>query len=97
MKSKVELFTGIYKNYAEDVYKNIREETYGEDIGQTSWLTADEYRDFFSLLKLSPAKKVLEIASGTGGPAVFMVKETGCHLTGIDINEEGVKNAKKTS
>ena len=65
-----------------------------EDIGQTSWLTGDEYRDFFSFLKLSPDKKVLEIASGSGGPAVFMVKETGCHLTGIDINDEGVHKAQ---
>jgi len=46
-------------------------------------------------LKLSPGKKVIEIATGSGGPAVFMVKETGCHLTGIDIIDEGVNNAKK--
>jgi len=35
-------FSGTYKNYAEGVYRDIRKETYGEDIGQTSWLTADE-------------------------------------------------------
>jgi SAM-dependent methyltransferase len=92
---KVELFSGTYKNYAEQLYKEIRSETYGEDIGQTSWLTANEYREFFSLLKLSGDDNVLEIAPGSGGPAVFMVKETGCRVTGIDINEEGVKNANK--
>ena len=95
MKPKAELFSVTYSNYSEDLYKEIRKDTYGEDIGQNSWLTADEYRDFFSLLKLSPGKKVLEIATGSGGPAAFMVKETGCKLSGIDINEEGVKNAKK--
>jgi cyclopropane fatty-acyl-phospholipid synthase-like methyltransferase len=95
MKPKVELYSGTYQKYAEELYRDIRNETYGEDIGQTSWLTADEYRGFFSMLKLSPDKKVLEIATGSGGPAVFMVKETGCHLTGIDINENGVHNAKK--
>lgn len=95
MKPKAELFSLTYSNYSEDLYKEIRKETYGEDIGQNSWLTADEYRDFFSILKLSPGKRVLEIATGSGGPAAFMVKETGCKLTGIDNNEEGVKNAKK--
>jgi len=94
MKSKVDLYSGTYKNYAEDLYKEIRMDTYGMDIGQNSWLTADEYRDFSVVLKLSHGKKVLEIACGSGGPAVFMVKETGCHLTGIDINENGVTNAK---
>lgn len=95
MEKKVELFYDTYKNYAEDLYQEIRKETYGEDIGQTSWLTADEYRNFFSLLNLSPIHKVLEVASGSGGPAVFMVKETGCNLTGIDINENGVANAQR--
>lgn len=94
MKSTVELYGGTYTNYAEDVYREIRKETYGEDIGQNSWLTADEYRSFFKLLKLSADKKMFEIASGSGGPAVFMVRETGCQFTGIDINESGVKNAK---
>jgi ubiquinone/menaquinone biosynthesis C-methylase UbiE len=95
MKSKVELYNGTYQHYAEDLYKEIRKETYGEDIGQNSWLTADEYRVFFEILQLSPGKKVLEIATGSGGPAVFMVTETGCDLTGIDINENGVKNAQQ--
>jgi SAM-dependent methyltransferase len=95
MKPKVELYSGAYKNFAEDLYRDIRKETYGEDIGQNSWITADEYKLFFSVLKLSPNKKILEIATGSGGPAVYMVKETGCHLTGIDINENGVNNALK--
>ena len=95
MPKKVELFYDTYKNYSEDLYKGIRKETYGEDIGQISWLTANEYRNFFSLMSLSPDKNVLEVASGSGGPAVFMVKETGCQLTGIDINENGVTNARE--
>src|SRR5262245_432505 len=95
MNQKVELFYDTYKNYSEDLYEEVRKETYGEDIGQTSWLTADEYRSFFSLLNLSQEKIILEVAIGSGGPAVFMVKETGCTLTGIDINESGVANAKK--
>ena len=93
MDNKVELFSDTYKNYADQLYQEIRLETYGEDIGQTSWLTADEYRNYIKLLGLSAKKHVLEIATGSGGPAIFMVKETGCDLTGIDINENGIENA----
>ena len=93
MANQVELFYDTYKNYAEALYKEIREETHGEDIGQTSWLTADEYRAFFKLLNLKASDQVLEVASGSGGPAVFMVKETGCRMTGIDININGIQNA----
>lgn len=95
MKSRVELYSGTYRDYAKDVYRQIRTETYGEDIGQNSWITVDEYRSFLSYLDLSSHKMVLEIAAGSGGPAVFLVEQTGCHLTGIDININGVENAKK--
>ncbi|MEO6734090.1 MAG: methyltransferase domain-containing protein [Ferruginibacter sp.] len=95
MEPKAELYSGTYSNYGESLYRDIRKETFGEDMGQNSWLTAEEYRNIFSLLKLTPDKKVLEIATGSGGPAVIMVKETGCHLTGIDINKSGVINGKK--
>ena len=94
MKSTIENFYDTHKNYAEDLYREIREEIYGEYIGQTSWLTADEYRTFFNILKLSPNQKVLDVATGTGGPAIFIVKETSCRLMGIDINETGIQNAK---
>lgn len=95
MTKKVERFYDTYKNYSEGLYKEIRIDTYGEDIGQNSWLTTDEYRDFLSLLNLASSQHILEVASGSGGPAVFVVKETGCNLTGIDINENGIANAQK--
>jgi SAM-dependent methyltransferase len=95
MDRKVELFHGTYKNYAEDLYQDIRVETFGEDIGQTSWLTADEYRSFLDLVKLSPGQKVLDVATGSGGPAIFLAKETGCQVVGIDINETGIQNAQR--
>lgn len=95
MENKVELFYDTYKNYGETLYQVIREDTYGEDIGQTSWLTASEFRSFFEVLNLSSDEHVLEVATGSGGPAIYMVKETGCRLTGIDINENGIENARK--
>lgn len=95
MTSKVKLYPGTYKNYSDELYKAIRHETFGEDIGQNSWLTADEYREMFSLLHLGNSSRVLEIASGSGGPAVFMVKETGCHLTGLEYDKNGVDNSLK--
>lgn len=95
MAKKVEQFYDTYKNYSEELYQEIRIDTYGEDIGQNSWLTVDEYREFLSLLNLNANQHILEVASGSGGPAVFTVKETGCQLTGIDLNENGIANAEK--
>lgn len=75
-----------YGHFANPVLAEIRQETFGEDIGQNSWLTADEYRQFIGWLNLTPASHVLDIASGSGGPALFLASMVGCQVTGLDIN-----------
>ncbi|MEO8288026.1 MAG: methyltransferase domain-containing protein [Chloroflexota bacterium] len=80
----------VYGDFEQDVLAQVRRETYGEDIGQFSWLTADEFRRFFERLDLDAGSDVLDVACGSGGPAIFMAQTTGCRVTGIDINEGGV-------
>jgi ubiquinone/menaquinone biosynthesis C-methylase UbiE len=89
------LFYSTYANFEESVLSQVREETYGEDIGQFSWLTADEFRRFFAWLDLGPGYKVLDVACGSGGPALFMARTTGCYVTGMDINENGINTANQ--
>ena len=93
MSERVDLFDNTYSNFSEQVLAAIREETFGRDIGQNSWLTADEYDRFISWLRLQPGQHVLEVASGSGGPARYVAEQTGCYVTGIDANESGVDTA----
>ena len=95
MSERVDLYSA-YNNFTEQVLAAIREETYGKDIGQNSWLTADEYDRFISWLRLDPHQHVLEVASGSGGPARYLAQQTGCHVTGIDANESGVETATQS-
>jgi SAM-dependent methyltransferase len=80
----------IYGSFAERLSATIRAEAFGEDIGQSSWLTADEHRHFARLLDLGRSSEVLDVASGSGGPALFLARETGCQVTGVDLHEAGV-------
>jgi SAM-dependent methyltransferase len=84
-----------YGDFEQDILAQIRRETYGEDIGQFSWITADEFRRFFHRLDLHAGSHVLDVACGSGGPAIFMAQTTGCHVTGIDINEGGINTGKQ--
>jgi cyclopropane fatty-acyl-phospholipid synthase-like methyltransferase len=93
MPAQVDLYNNSYGNPAVDVYREVRLETYGEDLGQTSWMTTDELDEIPVRLGLDPSSSVLEIGSGAGGCAVHLAATAGCHVTGLDMNAGGVRNA----
>ena len=93
MSSSVNLYDNVYGDFASDVEAAVRRQTYGEDMGQSSWLTVEEWLHFADQLLVGPTSHVLEVGSGSGGPAVYLAKARGCRLTGVDINEHGVRNA----
>ena len=82
-----------YGSFDTELYSEIRREAFGEDIGQNSWLTADEQDRFLSWLELSPGKVLLDVACGAGGPAVRIAAKTGCSVVGIDVHEQAVSTA----
>ncbi|WP_165231245.1 SAM-dependent methyltransferase [Aquisphaera insulae] len=91
MPPTVDLYGTAYGNFAEDVLTQVRRDTYGEDFGQSSWVTGIEYRRFFQLLKLAAADHVLDVGCGSGGPALFLAREAGCRVTGVDVNQAGIQ------
>lgn len=89
----VNLYDNVYADFAGDLELAIRQEAYGEDLGQNSWLTADEWLGFADLLGVDSESEVLEVGSGSGGPALYLAAARGCRVTGVDLNEHGVRNA----
>ena len=39
----IDLYDNVYGDFASGAEAAVRRETYGEDLGQSSWLTADEW------------------------------------------------------
>jgi cyclopropane fatty-acyl-phospholipid synthase-like methyltransferase len=89
----VNLYDNVYSDFASSAEAAVRQETYGEDLGQSSWLTAREWLGFADQLGVDAESEVLEVGSGSGGPAVYLAAARGCRVTGVDINEHGVRNA----
>ena len=90
-----DLYNNAYGNYASDPYRQVRIETYGQDFGQTSWVTTEESLEIPQLLDLGPDSSVLEIGCGSGGYAVHLAEKLGCQIVGLDINEPGIRSAKE--
>ncbi len=95
MSEHVDAYNATYSHFGEPVLARVRREAFGVDIGQNSWLTAGECRTYCAWLQLGPTAHVLEVGCGSGGPALFMARTTGAHVTGVDVSEHGVANANQ--
>ena len=83
-----------YAQFASELYAEIRSAAFGEDIGQNSWLTADEHDLFIRWLSLGPESRLLDIASGSGETTLRIARLTGCKVHGIDIHAQAVAAAR---
>jgi ubiquinone/menaquinone biosynthesis C-methylase UbiE len=91
----VDLYDTAYGNYESNTYRQMRIETYGEDFGQTSWVTTEESKEIPLLLNLSLNSSVLELGCGSGGYGLHLAEKVGCRLVGLDTNAPGVRNANQ--
>jgi ubiquinone/menaquinone biosynthesis C-methylase UbiE len=91
----VDLYGASYGGFASDLYAEVRREAWGEEIGQNSWLTRDELERFISCLRIGDSSRLLEVACGSGGPALHVARLTGCEVVGVDLHDDGVANASR--
>jgi SAM-dependent methyltransferase len=82
-----------YGNFETELYAQIRRDAFGEDIGQSSWLTADEQDKFLGWLNLSSGKTLLDVACGSGGPLLRIAATIGCSVVGVDFHEQAIATA----
>jgi ubiquinone/menaquinone biosynthesis C-methylase UbiE len=93
-KSKpVDHYGAQYGSFDSALLAEVRSEAFGEDIGQTGWLTSSEQDLFIDWLDLSENDHLLDIACGSGRPTIRMSETTGCTVTGIDLHDDAVTNA----
>jgi SAM-dependent methyltransferase len=95
MSAKVDLYNNAYGNYATEVYREIRLETYGQDLGQTSWVTSDESAEIirFAGTRRHVVRSRNRLRSGRY--AIHVAEKTGCRVLGIDLNAPGIHTANQ--
>lgn len=62
-----------------------------DDVGQQSFITVRYLDEFARRLGIDASTHLLDVGSGTGGPAVHIATRTGCRVDGVEINEVGVE------
>ena len=83
-----------YARFGSPLAAEIRQEVYGEDIGQLGWRMLEEQDKITALVAERPDSHLLDIACGSGGPSLAVVLSAGCRLTGVDIEPEGITEAR---
>jgi SAM-dependent methyltransferase len=95
MPPKSDFYGSHYAEPEGDVLRAIRAETFGEDLGQTSWITSAEVDEFGRWLALRPGQRLLEVACGTGGVAARLAEASGAAATGVDLHPSAVQAAAR--
>jgi SAM-dependent methyltransferase len=95
MSAAVDFYSNAYGNYDADVYRQIRVETYGEDLGQTSWVATEESHEIPRTLGVRLDSFVLEIGSGSGRYALKIAENLGCSILGLDVNGPGIRTSNQ--
>jgi len=88
-------YGSYYRDFAADVYAEIRREEFGEDLGQNNWQTRAELDGFAVQLELGQDRLLLDVACGAGGPGIHLARVSGCSVTGVDREGEGLANARR--
>ena len=88
-----ERFEATYAAGEAPVMRAIERRVCGCDYGATSWTTRDEADRIAALLALVPGVRLLEIGAGSGWPALYFAKTTGCDVTLTDLPLAGLRIA----
>jgi SAM-dependent methyltransferase len=91
MGDEIPLYASAYAGLG--ARERVRRETYGEDLGQSSWMTVDELDRFGEWLELRSGSRLLDVGCGSGGPALHLAETTGASVVGVDVLEEGIAAA----
>jgi ubiquinone/menaquinone biosynthesis C-methylase UbiE len=92
---KPDLYAPTYGQFAEALHTEVRRDTWGEEFGQSGWITAPEQDRFIELLGLKSGQTLLDIGCGSGGPTLRFGERTGVTARGIDVHNDGITTARR--
>jgi SAM-dependent methyltransferase len=67
---------------------------YPEDFDHISFVTRPELECARAELRLAPGDTMGDLACGAGGPGLWIVRETGARVVGIDVSAVAITRAK---
>ena len=93
-KSKQQSYDDFCKDFSSPLMEQVSREAYGKNIGQHSWVTAEDLDKDSARLQLSTSSRLLDLGCGPGGPLTYVVGLVGCHGIGTDASGAAIAAAQ---
>jgi SAM-dependent methyltransferase len=84
-------YESFYRDFDSPAMREFRRDAYGEDIGQHSWVSAEELRGDIPRLGLSKTSRILDLGCGPCGPLTFILAAVGCQGVGVEQSEAALQ------
>jgi ubiquinone/menaquinone biosynthesis C-methylase UbiE len=85
--------------HAGKTFRAIRREVYGDDYPEEadpySFVTMTDLRRLVALLELQFGDTLVDLGCGRGGPGMWVARETGADLIGVDLSEVAIAQARE--
>jgi cyclopropane fatty-acyl-phospholipid synthase-like methyltransferase len=66
-------------------------------VGQERFTPTAELDALYTAIEARPGAAVLDLWCGTGGPAIYLARQTGCRVVGIDPSVDNIRRARATA
>ena len=80
-------YDALYQNFDSEIMRQVRREAYGEDIGQHSWVLAEDLEHDLARLRLTDSACLLDLGCGPCGPLEFVIRRVRCRCVGIELSQ----------
>jgi cyclopropane fatty-acyl-phospholipid synthase-like methyltransferase len=87
-------YDNLYEHFDSPLMRQLRAEAYGQDIGQHSWVSAEELLADIPKLNLSSESRLLDLGCGPAGPLTFIAAQTRCSAVGLDVSANAIDAAR---
>lgn len=94
-RARREVFDLEYRQGLLPAMQEVERAVCGCDYGSTAWTTRDEADRIAAALGLRPGVALLEIGAGSGWPALYLGRASGCDVTLTDLPLEGLGIARE--
>ncbi len=93
----VERFKQRYAVTGDETLLEVEREALGTDYQATAYTTSDQADEMGNDLRLRPGQLLLDVGAGCGWPGLYLAKEHGCAVVGVDLALGGVQVARQRS